>query len=247
MTRKPRRASSLLRRACLGAALVAAAALAGCASRPAAAPGTGSATPAALEPGRWERTVQLVHRRARGASGNLFVSAVERAADEVVRVALGEEYPFDAWGRLAAGPGEPVVAVHPRRGPLADAVARRLGLASGRNGPVAVRESAEGAGAGRATVLVWRPDWTAGGLRPPLAGEVEASLVLVDLLDPAVGEGVWRADTVVAAPGPAEARVVARYILEARFTGRLADASALAAREGLTFEEGGWRRLALAD
>jgi hypothetical protein len=247
MTRKPRRASSLLPGACLGAALIAAATLAGCASRPAAAPGTRSAAPPSLEAGRWQQTVQLVHRQARGASGKLFASAVERAADEVVRVALGEEYPFDAWGRLVSGPGEPVVVAHPRRGPLAEAVARRLGLASGGNGPVTLRETADGAGTGRAAVLVWRPEWAAGGPRPPLAVEVEADLILVDLLGPTVGEGVWRADAVVAAPGPAEARVVARYMLEARFTGRLPDASALAAREGLAFADRDWRRLALAD
>ena len=228
--------------ACLALVLVV-----GCASRsgPVSAPARESG---ALEEGRWDRTVQLMHRAARGASGKLFDSAVERAADEAVRNVLGEAYPFDAWGRIASAAGDVLVVAHPRRGPLAEAVVRRLGLVVGDSQPVLLREtSGEELGELGARVLVWRPEWVDGAPVPELPDGIGTSVVLVDLFAPRVGDEVWRADALVAAPGPAEARVATRYLLGARALGRLPDAASLAATEGLALTDEGWRRLAIAD
>jgi hypothetical protein len=220
----------------------------GCGARSGPAAPAPAAPPSQLGAGRWDQTVQLLLRSARSQSGSLFQSAVEGAADEAARTVMGEEYPFDAWGRLAARPGELHVLAHPRGGPLAEAVAGRLELAAEGARSATVLESSEGGEIpSAAAVLVWRPRWVDGAVEPRLPDGTEAGLVLVDLLEPRVEGDVWRADAVIAAPAAAEARVVTRYVLAARASGSLPQARSLAAQEGLALEGRDWRRLSLAD
>jgi hypothetical protein len=202
-----------------------------------------------LREGEWGRTIQLMHRKARSPSGRLFEAAVEEASDLAARIVLGERLPFDAWQRLVPSEGPPTVLAHPRRGPVAEAVAGRLDMLAGPGGSVEVRETAavETVPRGRLAVVVWQPVWREGALEPALPAGVEADLVLVDLFDTRVGGQPWSADVLIAAPSTAEAAVVARRVLQSRATGRVADAARLAAEAGLILEDEGWVRLALAD
>ena len=221
--------------------------VAGCAGVPGSAEPSREGGPD-LREGDWGRTVQLMHREARSPSGRLFRAAVDEALDLAARVVLGERLPFDAWQRLVPEQGSPVLLAHPRRGPVAEAAADRLGMLVGSGETVAVRETAgETVRPGKVAVVVWRPGWRDGRLDPAPPADSEAALVLVDLFETRVGGQPWTADALIAAPSVAEAAVVARHVLESRATGRVADAKRLAAEAGLTLKDEGWLRLALAD
>lgn len=255
--RRPRQMAFTVLAAVVPLALLGACATGGSGSPEAPSPQMPGAAPAAtqpppadsndLAPADWDRTILLLHRKAR-IKGRLTAVAPIDLADEAVRFVEGVALPFDGWARLLPGSGMPRVVAHPRSGPLAAAVASRLQIAAGSEAAPRVKETGGDAAEipAEAEVLVWQPGWREGQLVPALPVAAEAQLVLVDLFEPRVGGAAWRADAVIAAPGPAEARLVARHVLESRARGRVVDAERLAAEAGLSLDQG-WARLAVAD
>ncbi|RMF76791.1 MAG: hypothetical protein D6738_00580, partial [Acidobacteria bacterium] len=155
---------------------------------------------------------------------------LREALDLALTAFFGEEFPLDAWSRLGAAAGTTAPADAPPS-PLMRIARERL-------------DQAGHGGSGR-VVAVWRPSLAGGRLVPdPPAGD--AGPLLVDLLEPELDGAPWPAGILLVASDARAARLVARFTLEARTTGRPPDLAALAREEGLDPDRVDWMRAAVS-
>ncbi len=232
--------------------LAAGAAAAGCAS-------TGpSAAPAARAAGARGKilVVQVLHRAARTAAGDLRTDAPFDLADAVAEQMTGREPALDSWLPLGGSGGRALVVAAPRTGPVARAVFERLRLVAEKPEYVRLVEDEGLAELGQRRVpviLVVTPGWEDGRVgADPLGAARELAtrglkpaLVIADLTTPMVLGRAWTADEVVASRSPEAAALVVRFILEAHASGTIPAADRIAADLGLELARIDWARRAI--
>lgn len=207
----------------------------------------GSAKPASA--------VQVIHREARTTTGALFETALTDAADAALLSLTNAEFAFDSWASLLPGSRDvtPVVVARPMGTPFVRAVKGRLEASDPHARTITVVESVDEAQRiGAVVALVVAPWLDDGGFGPtwedfaigaPSSRRLQP--VFVDLFEPRLQNGVWRADTLVAARSPVVAEAIARFILVSRTMERPADRPSIARQLGLDPRRLIWRRVAL--
>lgn len=205
-----------------------------------------------------ESAVQVVHRRARSASGQLHSTALGSLADAAVATVAPGQLPFDGWASLATSEERAVLVAAPRPGPLAREIVRRWQAAlPDQEVKQFGWEGAPSEPVGNAAiVLVVAPAWTGGSAAPDpseivavlrRAGWPAPRLIVVDLLEPVIGSDAWSADMIVAGSDPARLGLAMEYILSARARGAVPDLFDLARRRGIGESEASWTVYALVD
>ncbi len=192
---------------------------------------------------------QILLRRGRGSDGRLFAPSVGRLADEAAKVALDIEYAFDAWAALLPEQGVLSVVAWPSEHALATVVLERLRRVC--EGPERVVLVDDPAQAGAEAIWVMAPRWAEQRVHPELLPALSAwrqrvqrapRLVLIDLIEPEMGNGRWLADEIIVSSSPRAAVVVAEYELASRAAGAIANAGEIARRRSLKWGQIRWIR-----